>query len=76
VFVVKVVNSGYSHELNPNPLSYFSYIKGLLEYKSQAAAARTWRTKVIPYSTTRQVLEDKEYGILLRPSDYYNTVRS
>jgi hypothetical protein len=29
VFVVKVVNSGYSHELNPNPLSYFSYIKGL-----------------------------------------------
>jgi hypothetical protein len=76
VFVVKVVNSGHSYELNPNPLSYFSHMKGLSEYKSQAAAARTWRTKVIPYSTTRRVLEDKEYGMLLRPSDYYNAVRS
>jgi hypothetical protein len=74
--VVKVVNLGHSYTLSPNPLSYFSHIKGLPEYKTQAAAARTWRSKVIPYSTTRRVLEDKEYSMLLRPSDYYNAVRS
>jgi hypothetical protein len=76
VFMVKVVNSSHSHDLNPNPLSYHSHLQGLSEYKAQAAAARTWRTKVIPYSTTRRVLEDNEYGMLLRPSDYYNAVRS
>jgi hypothetical protein len=76
VFLVKLVNSRHSHELSPDPLSYLAHMQGLPEYKTQAAAARTWRTKVIPYSTTRRVLEDDEFGMLLRPRDYYNAVRS
>lgn len=76
VFLVQMVNSHHSHELSLDPLSYLAHIQSLPEYKTQAAAARTWRTKVIPYSTTRRVLEDDEFGMLLRARDYYNAVRS
>jgi hypothetical protein len=71
-----MVNLHHSYELSPNPLLYLAHLQSLLEYKTQATAVRTWRSKVIPYSTTRHVLKDNEFGILLRARDYYNAVRS
>jgi MULE transposase domain len=36
---------------------------------------KTHRQKIIPYSASRRVLEDEEYGLMITAKEYYNQVR-
>jgi hypothetical protein len=75
-WIVNVVNSVHSHDLRPDPMTYIGHRQATDEYRAQAAVGRHHRTKVIPYSVSRRVLEDEDYGMLLTSKEYYNAVRA
>jgi MULE transposase domain len=65
----------HSHALLPNPLEYVKHRKDTVEYRTQAAQATTHRIKTVPFSVSRRVLEDPEFGLMLTATEYYNFVR-
>jgi MULE transposase domain len=65
----------HSHALLLNPLEYVEHRKGTVEYQTQAAQATTHRIKTVPFSVSRRVLEDPEFGLMLTATEYYNFVR-
>jgi hypothetical protein len=60
----------------PIPFYYKVHRKGTEEYQALVAAGKHFRTAIIPYSTTRRVLERGEYGMILPVKDYYSLVRT
>jgi hypothetical protein len=70
------VNLHHSHTLQADPLTYVAHLQATPEYRAQASSARYQRMKTIPYSITRRILEDDDFGMLISLKDYYNAVRN
>jgi MULE transposase domain len=75
-WVLTVKNDSHSHELVDDPLVYDKHRQGTREYQAQVSSTRIHRSKVIPYSVSRRILEDDEYGLLITRQEYYNHLRN
>jgi hypothetical protein len=65
----------HSHLLVDDPLVFPAHKQSTTEYQEQIVQARVHREKVLPYSDSRRVLEDSEYGLMISPRKYYNQIR-
>jgi hypothetical protein len=74
-YVLTVTKDEHSHPLADDPLVYPTHRHSTSEYQEQIVQARTHREKVLPFSTSRRVLEDPEYGLMISSREYYNQVR-
>ena len=73
--VLSIIKSSHSHPLSDDPLVYPSHKQSTAEYREQLVQTRVYREKIIPYSISRRVLEDEEYGLMITPREYYNQIR-
>jgi hypothetical protein len=62
--------------MHTNSFYYKVHQRATAEYQALIAIGKQLRTTIIPYSTTRRVLEQEEYGITLSAKEYYNLVRT
>jgi hypothetical protein len=46
------------------------------EYRRLVAAALNHRTRVVPYSTSRSILDCDDFGVFLSAKKYYNLIRT
>jgi hypothetical protein len=74
-FVLSIIESSHSHPLSDDPLVYLSHKHRTTEYREQLVQTRVHREKIIPYSLSRRVLGDEEYGLMITPREYYNQIR-
>ena len=74
-WVLSITWDSHSHPLRADPLTYISHRQSTTEFREQLVNAKTHREKVIPYSTSRRVLEDEEYGLMITAKEYYDQVR-
>jgi hypothetical protein len=74
-FILSIIESSHSHPLSDDPLVYPSYKHRTTEYREQLVQTRVHREKVIPYSISRRVLRNEEYGLIITAREYYNQIR-
>src|SRR5947199_9328028 len=74
-WVLSITGDSHSHPLMADPLTYISHRQSTTEFREQLVNTKTHREKIIPYSTSRRVLEDEEYGLIITVKEYYNQVR-
>jgi hypothetical protein len=74
--LVHISSDGIEHLMHTNPFYYKIHQKATEEYRQLTAAGKQFRTAIVPYSTTRRVLEQEEYGMTLSAKEYYNLVRT
>jgi hypothetical protein len=67
---------GHSHALADDPLIYPLHMQSVDEWQAHAVASRQHRNKIIPYSVSRRILEDEEFGLTITAKEYYNTLRN
>jgi hypothetical protein len=67
---------GIKHPMHTNPFFYKVHQKATEEYQQLVAAGKQFRIAIIPYSTTRRVLKQEDYGMTLPAKDYYNLIRT
>ncbi len=66
----------HGHQLSPNPLVFPRHRERLDEFQALKTQARAHRLSVIPYSTSRRVLDSlDDFGLSLTSREYYNIVR-
>jgi hypothetical protein len=75
-WVLTVKNDEHTHMLVDDPLVYIKHRQSTREYQAQVSSTRVHRSKVIPYSISRRILEDDEYGLLITRQEYYNHLRN
>jgi hypothetical protein len=46
------------------------------EWQLQAVSTRLYRSKIIPYSVSRRILEDEEFRLTITLKEYYNQLRN
>ena len=74
-WVLSITRDSHSHHLRADPLTYISHRQSTTEFRKQLVNTKIHREKIIPYSTSRRVLEDEEYGLIITAKEYYNQVR-
>jgi mannose-1-phosphate guanylyltransferase len=58
-----------------DPLIYIFYKYSTTEFCKQLINIRTHREIIILYSTSRRVLENEKYRLIITAKEYYNQVR-
>jgi hypothetical protein len=75
-WVLSINWDSHSHSLRADPLTYISHRQSTTEFREQLVNTTTHCQKIIPYSTSRRVLEDEEYGLMITAKEYYSQVRT
>jgi hypothetical protein len=63
------------HPLVDDPFVYTAHLKASEEYQEALRQAKKHREQVLPYSTSRRLINAEDLSVVLSSQDYYNAVR-